>query len=218
MYWVKFTHRYLLNRLSKWSEENDKLSKNQFGFQKGKSTIDCIFLLNAIVSKVLNSGEKLYCCFIDYEKAFDRIGRPLLWHKLTFEKVSSKLVKALKSMYDVVRACIRYKSLHSRFFNSYTGPKQGDPSSPLLFIMFINDLIDNINSNLENLFTTDELVLFMILYADDAVAFAKSKEILQSLLQDIELYCRIWGLKVNTKKTKVMIFERGRHTSCEPVP
>ena len=118
-------------------------------------------------------------------------------------------------MYDVVRACIRYKSLHSRFFNSYTGLKQGDPSSPLLFMMFINDLIDNMNSNLENVFTTNELVLFMILYADDAVVFAKSKETLQSLLHDIELYCGIWGLKVNTKKTKVMIFERGRHTSCD---
>ena len=97
----------------------------------------------------------------------------------------------------------------------YTGLKQGDPSSPLLFMMFINDLIDNMNSNLENVFTTNELVLFMILYADDAVVFAKSKETLQSLLHDIELCCGIWGLKVNTKKTKVMIFERGRHTSCD---
>ena len=48
-------------------------------------------------------------------------------------------------------------------------------------MMFINDLIDNMNSNLENVFTTKELVLFMILYADDAVVFAKSKETLQSL-------------------------------------
>ena len=53
----KVYSQVLLNRLSKWSEENDKLSKNQFGFQKGNSTIDCIFLLNAVVSKVINSGE-----------------------------------------------------------------------------------------------------------------------------------------------------------------
>ena len=118
-------------------------------------------------------------------------------------------------MYDVVRACLRYKLLHSRFFNSYTGLKQGDPSSPLLFMMFINDLIDNMNSNLENVFTTDERVLFMILYVDDAVVFAKSKKTLQSMLHDIELYYGIWGLEVNTRKTKVMIFERSRHTSCD---
>ena len=111
----KVYSQVLLNRLSKWSDENDKLSKNQFGFQKGKSTINCIFLLNAIVSKFIHSGEKLYCCFIDYEKAFNHIDRPLMWHKLIFEKASSKLVKALKSMYDVVRACIGYKSLHLRF-------------------------------------------------------------------------------------------------------
>ena len=118
-------------------------------------------------------------------------------------------------MYVAVRACIRYKLLHSRFFNSYTGLKQGDPSSPHPFMMFIYDLIDNMNINLENVLTNDELVLFMIFYADDAVVFAKSKETLQLLLHDTKLYGGIWGLKVNTKKTKVMIFERGRHTSCD---
>ena len=50
-------------------------------------------------------------------------------------------------------------------------------------------MFDNISSNLGDIFTTDELVLFMILYADNAVVFAKSKETLQSLLHDIELFC-----------------------------
>ena len=177
--------------------------------------MDCIFLLYSIISKSLHSGENLYCCFIDYENAFDRIDRSLLWHKLIFEHVSSKFVRALKSMYDVVRACIRCNSSHSNFFNSYSGLKQGDPSSPLLFMVFINDLIDNMNAHLDKVFKLEEIVLFMILYADDAVVFAKSKETLQLLLNDIELYCGTWGLKINTKKTKVMIFETGRHTSCD---
>ena len=211
----KIYSQILLNRLSKWSEKHDKLSKNQFGFQKGKSTVDCIFLLHSVISKVLHSGEKLYCVFIDYEKAFDRINRPLLWHKLIHEGVSSKFVRALKSMYDEVRACIRCNGSLSRSFNSYMGLKQGDPSSPLLFMMFINDLLDNINSNLENMFKLDDIILFMILYADDAVVFARSKENLQSILNDIELYCGIWGLNINTAKTKAMIFEKGRHTTCD---
>ena len=211
----KIYSQILLNRLSKWSEKHDKLSKNQFGFQKGKSTVDCIFLLHSVISKVLHSGEKLYCVFIDYEKAFDRINRPLLWHKLIHEGVSSKFVRALKSMYDEVRACIRCNGSLPRSFNSYMGLKQGDPSSPLLFMMFINDLLDNINSNLENMFKLDDIILFMILYADDAVVFARSKENLQSILNDIELYCGIWGLNINTAKTKAMIFEKGRHTTCD---
>ena len=43
-------------------------------------------------------------------------------------------------------------------------------------------------------------MLFIILYADDAVVFARSKESLQSLLNDIQLYCGTWGLKINTRK------------------
>ena len=52
---------------------------------------------------------------------------------------------------------------------------------------------------------------FLILYADDAVVFAKSPVVLQSILYDIESYCTLWGL-MNTAKTKDMISEKGRHT------
>ena len=77
---AKIYSQLLLNRLTKWSTNQEKISKQQFGFQKGKSVVDCVFLLHSIISKVLNDGEKLYCVFIDYEKCFDRIDRTYLWH------------------------------------------------------------------------------------------------------------------------------------------
>ena len=64
--------------------------------------------------------------------------------------------------------------------------KQGDPSSPLLFMFFINDIVQNIKVGLDKIFTIDELQLFLMLYADDAVVFAKTPEVLQSILADIE--------------------------------
>ena len=79
------------------------------------------------------------------------------------------------------------------------GLKQGDPSSPLMFMMFINDMVDNIIFDLENIFTVEQIRFFMFLYAD----------------YDIEIYCGIWNLKINTNKLKAMIIERGRHTNCE---
>lgn len=208
----KIYSQILLNRLNKWAEKEEKILGNQFGFQKGKSTTDCIFTFHSIIAKTLSMGEKLYCIFIDYEKAFDKINRSLLWHKLLTEQVSSKFVNALRSMYNVVKSCVRYQSGMSRFFTSYNGLKQGDPSSPLLFMLFINDIVENVNAELDNMFTVDELRLFILLYADDAVVFAKSAEVLQSILNDIESYCTLWGLKINTRKTKAMIFEKGRHT------
>ena len=135
--------------------------------------------------------------------------------KLIKENVSCKFVRAVKSMYSTVKLCIKYKNSFSQFFDSHTGLKQGDPSSPVLFMLFVNDMIDCINSNINDIFTIDELKLFIILFADDQVVFAKSAHALQLLLNDIENYCTTWGIKINTNKTKVMIFEKRRRTTHE---
>ena len=133
---AKVYSQLLLNRVTKWSEVYEKITKNQFGFQKGKSISDCIFLLHSVISKVLNSKQKLYCVFIDYEKCFDKIDRSLLWHKLLSEHLNCKLVRAIKSMYNTVKSCVRYKSSYSSFFSSTIGLKQGDL---LLFIFQFYD-------------------------------------------------------------------------------
>ena len=115
-------------------------------------------------------------------------------------------------MYKTVKSCVKYNSIYSNFFDSSVGLKQGDPSSPLLFMFFVNDIVQNINTNLQNVFTINELKLFLILFADDQVLFATSPETLQSLLTDLKNYCRLWGLKINISKTKAIIFEKGRRT------
>ena len=111
-------------------------------------------------------------------------------------------------MYSVVKSIVRYKSTTSAFLDSNIGVKQGDPSSSLIFLFFINDLLLNLNSNIDGIFTINELKKF----CDDAIIFAETSDALQSLLNDLNTYCNKWGLKVNTKKTKIMIFETGRHT------
>ena len=79
-------------------------------------------------------------------------------------------------------------------------------------MMFINDIVQNINDDFNEIFSFQELRLFILLYSDDAVLFAKSPKVLQSLLHDLEIYCLTWGLLINTSKTKAVIFEKGRHT------
>ena len=75
---AKIYSQILLNRLTVWAEKYDKISNCQFGYQKGKSTTDCIFILHSIIAKVLNSSQKLYSIFIDYEKAYDKINHIFL--------------------------------------------------------------------------------------------------------------------------------------------
>ena len=211
----KIYSHLLNNRLLKWAENNEKLSECQFGFQKNKSTVDCIFIFHALISKVLSNGEKLYCCFIDYQKAFDLVNRGLLWHKLIRDGCSKTMVLALKAMYNSVKACVRYKNKCSSFFEINAGVKQGDPLSPVLFILFINDILETLSNENDVTLAIDDFNLFMLLYADDAVLFSKSPETLQNMLNRLQAYSSVWGLKVNTDKTKILIFEKGRKTSID---
>ena len=66
-----------------------------------------------------------------------------------------------------------------------------------------------------DLFFIDNLPLFALLYADDAVIFSKSSNGLQNMLDKFNKYCKRWNLKVNVEKTKVMIFEKGRKTIAD---
>ena len=51
----------------------------------------------------------MYCCLIDYQRAFDFINRSLLWQKLIRDGCTNIMTKALKAMYSSVKACVRYK-------------------------------------------------------------------------------------------------------------
>ena len=80
------------------------------------------------------------------------------------------------------------------------------PKLPDAFFMFLNDINQCITADLDGILMVDDIKLFLLLYADDQVRFGKSPEALQAMLLDHENYCNIWGLKINTTKTKTMIF------------
>ena len=85
--------------------------------------------------------------------------------------------------------------------------------SSLLFIVFVNDIIEDINAEIDGIFTIDEFRLFLLLFADDQALFSTTPEGLQSMLSNIEIYCNKWQMQINTEKTQVMIFEKSRNHS-----
>ena len=208
----KIYSHILNNRLLKWASEKGKISDCQFGFQTNKSTVDCIFVFHAIISKILNNKEKLYCCFTDYQKAFDSVNRSLLWQKILRDGCSEVMLKALYARYQSVTACIRYKSKCSSFFDIVTGVKQGDSLSPVLFIFFINDILDNTTDDNDDLLTINEINLFILMYADDAIFSQTLHKRYKIYYTNYTITVMNWGLKINTDKTKIMIFEKGRKT------
>lgn len=58
------------NILQKWTEQYHIWNDYQFGYRPNKSTVDCISILQMLITKTLQSSSKLYCAFIDFQKAF----------------------------------------------------------------------------------------------------------------------------------------------------
>ena len=75
----KLFTRVLNNRLGERTESYGVLMEAQAGFRPGMSTIDNIFVFHGLISHVINSGNRFYCAFIDFTKAFDYIVRENLW-------------------------------------------------------------------------------------------------------------------------------------------
>ena len=63
-------------------------------------------------------------------------------------------------MYCSIKSCIRYKGIKSDFINSKIGVKQCDPSTSLLCLFFLNDIIQHINTDKDGIMTLEELKLF----------------------------------------------------------
>ena len=115
----------------------------------------------------------------------------------------------LRSMYKEIKLGVKHLNNVSDFFDSNIGLLQGEITSPILFSFFINDLETHLQSNIDAGLTLDELSIFLLLFADDAVLMSESKDGLQLSLRKLESYCIKWNLHVNTDKTKIVIFRKG---------
>ena len=131
------------------------------------------------------------------------------------------MFKIINSMYNNAKSCVRQGSSCSNFFQSNVGVRQGENLSPVLFAIFLNDLVEFMSHAYNGLYDisiaarlldTDEVSvyfrLYLLLYADDTVILAESAPELQASLNAMYLYCQTWKLQVNISKTKVVIFSR----------
>ena len=208
----KIFNKIIHKRLYEWVEKVNLLPKFQAGFRKNHSTIDQIFVLQTVVSKYLYRDQSLYCAYVDFSTFFDSIQRHILWAKLCKMKISKKTLKLLMNMYTDSKFSVKFKYDEiSKTTESRTGCVQGDVLSPLLANLFTADLADHL-SGIEyphfSFLNNNELK--MIQFADDVALISTTPIGLQRQLNSLQDYCRKNGLKVNTDKTKIMIFRNGR--------
>jgi hypothetical protein len=109
-------------------------------------------------------------------------------------------------MYQKTELCVKTdRSNVTDSFSSNIGVRQGDDLRPNLFKQFINDLPEIFDQTC-NPATLNSLKVNCLLYADDIVLLSETAEGLQNSLDKLSRYCKKWGMKINTEKTKSLVF------------
>lgn len=117
----------LCNRLDKLLLENKIIHENQIAFSKKAHTSDHIFVLKCLIDKYLNCGnKKVFACFVDFPKAFDKVIHTGIMLKLLNCNIDGYFYRILKCMYNSDKLCVRIDGRMTRFFTSEVGVRQGD--------------------------------------------------------------------------------------------
>ena len=99
-----------------------------------------------IINKFLSDGKKLYCAFVDYEKAFHTVWRKGFWFKLLNQGIKGRCFKVIVNMYDGIKSIVEKDGKLSEIVPCNMGVRQGENLSPLLFPVFLNDLQSSFSS------------------------------------------------------------------------
>lgn len=111
-------------------------------------------------------------------------------------------------MYTNMKCAVKINNMETDFFPQSRGVKQGCSLSPTLFNIYINELAESLEqSEIPGLSLSDTQIK-CLLFADDLILLAPSKEALQQQLDHLQTFCQTWALTVNLDKNKIMIFQK----------
>ena len=123
----------------------------------------------------------------------DTIDRNILWRIIADKGIKGNMYYSLLSMYTSVNACrIKCSSGRSDYVNSSVGLKQGCLASPILFSLFIDELITYFNRNdVKGIqIHPDTIQIFALMFADDMTLISDTVRGLQMQLNLLYFFCR----------------------------
>ena len=123
--------------------------------------------------------------------------------------MSGRVLSSLQSMYAADKACVFTKDGPSDLVDCSLGEKQRYPLSPLLFSLYLDELETLLEgaSGGTDCPRLAELLIAIVLFADDIALFSYTTKGLQCQLDILQAFCSDRGLKGNVQKTKTMVFE-----------
>ena len=187
-----FIREVVLNHLVK----NKLLSPKQYGFISGRSTtIQLLHYLDNCI-KIIAQGFVVDAIYFDFAKAFDKVLHRRLIGKLQSYGIKGKVLKWISEFLCGRQQTVTINGEKSEKASVLSGIPQGTVLGPILFVIYINDILDNIKSN-GFLFAYDTKIFRKITSREDALT-------LQSDVKSLEEWSEIWRLQFNLEKCHVI--------------
>ena len=208
----KIFERLAYTGIHSFLQQNNILNENQFGFRKGYSTEMALASFVEKITSALDKGQQTIGVFLDLKKAFDTVNFHILFDKLNHIGIRGKSLELLQSYLGNRKQAVTISSFKSLFKEILCGVPQGSILGPLLFLIYINDLPNALESS------------FPIMYADDTNIFHSGTNIteienaLNNDLGTLSNWLSVNKLSLNLSKTHTMLFTlNGRLKQYKPI-
>ena len=195
-------------------------NQRQFGFRPGRTSLDLLINMVQNWTDALASGSEVRAVALDISKAFDKVWHDgLLWKLEHKFGVTGPLLKWFRSYLTGRKQRVVINDVFSDLKAILAGVPQGSVLGPILFLVFINDLFDSVNNNLD-VFADDSTLWAVVPLAKTdkpAQVAAKRARVAESLnadLRAIESWARKWLVTYNDTKTELVTISTKRDMSA----
>ena len=184
------------------------ISGTQFGFRKGCGTREAIGVMRTLCERSLEHGNDIFICFVDFEKAFDRVDWVKMLQILKSIGVDWRDRRLIINLYMQQKSVVKVMQEYSQESDIGRGVRQGCCMSPLLFNLYAEAMMTDAMDEVEEGIKVGGKLLKDVRFADDQGMIAGTERGLQKIMDSLNTTAEQYGMKINIKKTKVMRVSR----------
>jgi len=186
----------VIDRFSDYFDTSD----NQFGFKKHLGCREAIYTVRNVIETYISNGSTVNVCTLDLSKAFDRMNHFALYLQLMRRQIPVNLLCIFELWFSMSVSCVKWNSHLSRYFSLTAGVRQGGVLSPILFSIYIDEIVDKVKSVNTGCYIS-LLCCSIFLYADDILLLSPSITGLQLLIDTCEKELDNIDMLINVKKS-----------------